>query len=572
VKEGIYKALGRALACRSSVGDGSLAGLLERAAWEIDHECRGEFASLAIVVRRENGEYFIGRPKEAPVLPAETLIGMLVEEGDIKTPCRVRDHALDTVRFLDARFRGSIVTRIAIPKELLGRSEAIIWFGLSSIATPKQVNSARIISDAFSEWLAIYFPVIESLRLYSERTAGLRGKIEQMTGVAHDVKAPLAALKYLISDAATDHPQIYEEACRLRDELTYAEALLARCAPSGLCEEVQKQRPRDIVNLVDIERVIRRVEGRFENQAVEQGCRFKLLLPHGTRSTGEVGELDLERALSNVVGNAVRYSGPGEICIELKRVNREQKSAGFFWMIRVSDRGPGIPQSVIDSLALGKRVAGRRGTSTGVNGWGVGLLSSRSSLLSQGGDLVISSNQDNSGASVDIFIRSARSEPHATSAPSESRVESLDLANSLVPAEYPSLSDGGVGVTYGDVELVLVDDDVEHTESLAKALSRQGVRAKTFSTVEEATQFIASNPKATVLCDTHMPNGEGAEYLLRLLARDNIKPRVGVMSGESSDYSLYRFAALGAREFFSKPIDIDRLLCWIAEPSSVTPA
>jgi len=571
VKEELYKILGRALAHCSGVGDGSLDGMLERAAWEIDHEYRGEFSSLAIIIRRSSGEHFIARPKEAPILPAETLLGMLVEERDQKTPCRVRDHALDTVRFLDARFRGSIVTRMSIPKELLEVSEAVIWFGLSSIATPKQVDSARMISSSFSDWLSIYHPVISSLRLYGERTAGLRGKIDQMTGIAHDVKAPLAALKYLISDAAAEHPQIYEEAKRLRDELEYAEALLAKFAPNASREVMERERACGITNLVDIPAVIRRVTDRFEPQALERGCRFRMLLPYGSSARGRIAQLELERALSNVIGNAVRYSGPGEVKIELMLSPDVEGVTSRKWLVRVSDNGPGIPQSVIDSLALGVSLSGQ-GVRASSDGWGVGLASTKASLINQGGDLVVSTNENTQGAAVDIYIQGDPNEPIAKPSPTAIRKATKDEESSVVKGGYSNLSDGGVSETYGDVKLVLVDDDVDHTESLSRALSRYGVRSVSFSAVDQAHKFIASNLGATVLCDTHMPNGEGAEYLLRLLARDNIKLRVGVMSGESSDYSLYRFAALGAREFFSKPIEIDRLVGWIAEPRSVTQA
>lgn len=571
MKEGIYKALGRALAHCSGVGDGSLEGMLERAAWEIDREYRGEFSSLAIIIRRNTGEHFIARPKEAPILPAETLLGMLVEELDQKTPCRIRDHALDTVRFLDARFRGSIVTRMSMPKELLEGGEAVIWFGLSSIATPKQVDSARMISSLFSDWLSIYHPVISSLRLYGDRTAGLRGKIDQMTGIAHDVKAPLAALKYLISDAAAEHPQIYEEAKRLRDELEYAEALLAKFAPNSSCEVIDRKEVRGVTDLVDIPAVIRRVADRFESQALQRGCSFRILLPYGSSARGRISQLDLERALSNVIGNAVRYSGPGEVKIELMLSPAVEGVTSRKWLVRVSDNGPGIPRSVIDSLALGVSLSGQ-GVRASSDGWGVGLASTKASLMNQGGDLVVSTDENTQGAAVDIYIQGDPNEPITKPSPPAIRIAPKGEESSVVKGEYSNLSDGGVSETYGDVKLVLVDDDVDHTESLSRALSRYGVRSVNFSAVDQAHKFIASNLGATVLCDTHMPNGEGAEYLLRLLARDNMKPRVGVMSGESSDYSLYRFAALGAREFFSKPIEIDRLVGWIAEQRSVTQA
>jgi DNA-binding NtrC family response regulator len=58
-----------------------------------------------------------------------------------------------------------------------------------------------------------------------------------------------------------------------------------------------------------------------------------------------------------------------------------------------------------------------------------------------------------------------------------------------------------------------------------------------------------------------MPDG-GAERLLKALRGSDRSRSVAVMSGDADDESLYRFAALGASEFFSKPIDAERLLAW----------
>jgi DNA-binding NtrC family response regulator len=58
-----------------------------------------------------------------------------------------------------------------------------------------------------------------------------------------------------------------------------------------------------------------------------------------------------------------------------------------------------------------------------------------------------------------------------------------------------------------------------------------------------------------------MPDG-GAERLLQILATSRQAFRCAVMSGETDDDLLYRCAALGAREFFQKPLDIERLVAW----------
>lgn len=543
MSERIAASLGRALAYCSGVGDGSLEGFIDRAAWELHHECAAEFASFAIIIRRSDGSSFVGRPKELPALPVETLLGMLVEEGGAHVSCRVRDHALDTVRFIDARFRTSIVLRVTIPKTLLAEGEAAVWVGLQGSATPKRVELAQTVAATFSKWVGIYAPVLVSLKLLAERLAGLRTRLGEMTALAHDAKAPIGALKYLISDVAVEYPQIYDETVRLHDELLYIEKLLAKFAPheehSGVGED----------GTSDISTVVRRVCDRFLPESLERGNHCVVAFPFGTSARAKIPELDLERVVSNVIGNAVRYAGGGEIRIELHRIElhrvQAHRGASSQWVIRISDAGPGIPQSVIDQVAAG----GVHTITATSRGWGVGLVACRAALVAQGGDLILQSAP--SGALVDIIIPEEpvsmpKAQPRGDSAPA-----SVDRR--LAPTEA--------------LAVVVVDDDDEHTHSLTRVLTRQGVVSRSFATVDAALDVIVHEPMVAVVCDANMPDG-GAEYLLQRLSAVGCKVRCAVMSGEVNDALLYRFAALGAREFFAKPLDVGELITWVrvAEP------
>jgi len=557
VKERISTALGRALAYCSGVGDGSLEGFIDRAAWEVHHECSAEFASFAIIIRRGDGSSFVGRPKELPALPVETLLGMLVEKSGAQVTCRVRDHALDAVRFIDARFRTSIVLRLAVPKTLLADGEAAVWVGLQGSATPKRVELAQTIATTLSMWLGVYAPVLHSVKLFGERLAGLRVKLGEMTALAHDAKAPIGALKYLISDVAVEYPQIYDETVRLQDELLYIERLLAKFSPRA------ESTTNGADSSSDISAVVRRVCDRFLPESLERGNHCVVTFPFGTTARARVPELDLERVVSNVIGNAVRYSGAGEIRIELHR------GAPLQWAIRVVDSGPGIPQSVIDRIVVGD-VQGA--SVSGANGWGVGLVASKSALLAQGGDLVLASSSN--GSSVDIIVpeepvlvQKAYLRGEGTVANSE-RVPQVRVEHS--PTRQPEQSVVAtapvvvVSVARDDAAVVLVDDDEDHTSSLERLLGRKGVSTKSFSTVEAALLAIEKETPTAVVCDANMPDG-GAERLLQLIASAGVKVRFAAMSGEVNDALLYRFAALGAREFFSKPIDVDDLITWIRE-------
>lgn len=560
MSERISTALGRALAYCSGVGDGSLEGFIDRAAWELHHECVAEFASFAIIIRRGDGSSFVGRPKELPALPVETLLGMLVEEGGAQVGCRVRDHALDTVRFIDARFRTSIVLRLTVPKTLLPSGEAAVWVGLQGSATPKRVELAQTVAATLSKWLGVYAPVLVSVKLFGERLTGLRVKLGEMTALAHDAKAPIGALKYLISDVAVEYPQIYEETVRLQDELLYIEKLLAKFSPRGASAS-----PAD-ESSSDISTVVRRVCDRFLPESLERGNHCVVAFPFATSARAKLPELDLERVVSNVIGNAVRYSGAGEIRIELQH-GAPSQSASAQWVIRVSDSGPGIPQSVIDRVVVGDV----QSVSSSGNGWGVGLVACKSALVAQGGDLVLSSSSR--GSSVDIIVpeepvlvQRAYVRGDGAAANSDriipAKVETVVAVPRVGEAVPNNVNEGGGLQGGAGAAVVVVDDDSEHTTSLERLLGRKGIQTKSFTSVEAALSCIMHEPVVSVLCDAHMPDG-GAERLLQLLAAEGKKVRFAAMSGEVNDELLYRFAALGAREFFAKPIDVDLLVQWV---------
>lgn len=529
MNERFLAAFGRALAFCAGARDASLEGLVERAVWELHHETSGEFCSLACIIRRRDGSSFVARPRELAALPAESLLGMLVEESGIRVSCRVRDHALDTIRFIDARFRTSILVRISLPQMLLPEGEGALWFGLQGVATPKKVELAQQIGKSFSEWLATYAPVVGSMQAVQTRTEQLHDRLAEMTSIAHDARAPVGALQYLLVDLVADYPEVHGEAARLRQELAYVDALLGRFSP----KDGHRLHGSDTA---DVCRVVQRVCQRYVPEITSYGGRFVYAFPEGACVSAASPELDFERIVSNIIGNAVRYAGRDEIRIEVG------KSRAGAVSLFVCDRGPGVPRSIVDALQLGASVDGRV---QGANGWGVGLISCKRRLKALGGDLTVESTSG--GSTVAIVLPQAHS----------CEVAELNVKN---------LERESAPVTIGDdaaagCELVLIDDDTDHTESLERVLKRAHITTRSFSSVSAAMEHIQRSPHARVVCDAHMPDG-GAEKLLHMMtALQRIVP-CAVMSGESSDDALYRYAAMGAREFFPKPAPIERLIAW----------
>lgn len=518
---GVHHALSRALAfcCGESCFD--VEKLFHRITWELHHIALQDFAAVAFVIRKSDGSIFVGRSRDHQALPAETLLGLLVEQDGTKLSCRVKDHALDTVRFIDQRFRTSILVRVGLPQAVLPSKDAVLWFGLPGGASPEAVAEAEVMGRELSQWFEWYGGVIAAgIRNSSEKSAS-QTRASEMMAVLHDARAPLAVVRYLLTNegAASSDLRLIEK------ELEYLERLLEACAPMKSVAHEES---------CDVRDVVRRVCVRYQR---EGGGHAVVRFEDGYDAIhARMSDLDLERVVTNILGNAVRYADRVVVSIQSDESLVE---------VSVRDNGRGFSQPTLDVVSRGVDSVGPCDSS----GWGVGLTSCRAKLEKRGGALLISS-QEGVGALVRIQLKTA--------------------SGAVPAARGHQVAEAGQSEKhYQDSSFAfLVDDDSDQAESLARVLSQYGVGARVFSSLESMLKELEVSRPNFVLCDAHMPGG-GAERLLTLFrGRDGV-PVVGVMSGDASDDQQYRLAALGARAFFTKPVVIEDLLAWADSLSGV---
>lgn len=510
----VHHALSRALAFCCGEGAFEIEKLFHRMTWELHHATLQDFAALALVVRKGDGSLFVGRSRDHQALPAETLLGLLVEHDGAKLSCRVKDHALDTVRFIDARFRTSVLVRVELPHEIVATRDAALWFGLVGGASPEAVAEAESMGRELSEWFAWYGDVIvSSMRVVTEK-ATMQSRIADMTSVLHDARAPLAVVRYLLKS----HGFVRQDETIIENELLYLERLLAAGAPLQKAVEEQS---------CDVREVVRRVVTRFKREGAA--------LVHMDYDEGyddifaQIPDLALERIATNILGNAARYGD---------RVVVSIRSDGQMVEVSIRDNGSGFSKPALEAFLRGDAVVDVSETS----GWGIGLSTSRLALEKVGGRLLISSH-DGAGTLVRVQLKPASG---------ISRGSFTGQVGEAVCDES----------RYSERSLAfIVDDDGEQAESLARVLRQYGVRSQVFASLEPMLRELEVVKPRFVLCDGHMPGG-GAERLLALFRGREEYPIVGVMSGEASEDQQYRLAALGARAFFMKPIVIEDVLVW----------
>src|SRR5271163_135676 len=237
-----------------------------------------------------------------------------------------------------------------------------------------------------------------------------------------------------------------------------------------------------------VEGVVELLAPRAQSKGVEIAASFSAAAPRFVRADG----LRLRQVLTNLAGNAVKFTDQGGVCVAVERGPRGEA------LFSVTDTGPGVPAdrrgAIFDSFEQGDGSHARR-----FEGAGLGLTISRELVRLMGGELTLADNPG--GGSIFAFAVSAPEcaalEPAGAV---EIRAQVLNGARALIiahsPFEAPAigarLTEAGVSVERADgvssglkalsrapaPDLVIVDCALgpEATNRLAQAARAAGVK------------------------------------------------------------------------------------------------
>lgn len=247
---------------------------------------------------------------------------------------------------------------------------------------------------------------VENGRLYRELQLALRVRDDFLASTAHDLRTPLAAVKGYaqllrrqlarpVRSAATAAGDVQSKGAgspALMAGLTQIETAADRMArlleslqdaarlQAGEAVEVYK-RPTDLVTLA------RRMVSESGWHDARHPVRVEADMPV------LIGEWDsdrLERALDNLINNALKYSpGGGDVVVSITREGSEA-------VLRVRDHGIGIPAAdlphIFERFHRGANVVGR------VAGSGIGLADVHHVVTEHGGTVSVESEESEVGS------------------------------------------------------------------------------------------------------------------------------------------------------------------------------
>ena len=212
--------------------------------------------------------------------------------------------------------------------------------------------------------------LIAAYNIMEARIAALLDEKDVMLGaIGHDLKTPLAALRVRI-ESVPDDAQRAKMAASIEDITATLDDILAlaRVGRSGGLE----------IETVDLGMLAIGVAEEFED------LEEPVTIGNPPRVVARVQVTWIKRALRNLVSNALRYGEIAEMSVE---------TDGSSAVLRVEDRGPGIPEDrIAEMLEPFTRGEASRNRSTG--GAGLGLTLARAIAEQHGGELLLTNRAE----------------------------------------------------------------------------------------------------------------------------------------------------------------------------------
>jgi signal transduction histidine kinase len=221
------------------------------------------------------------------------------------------------------------VAGIFVTRRTVGRIEAVN-------AATREIMQSRLanripLRGTSDEWDQL----AENLNAMLDRIEELMREVGQVAdNVAHDLRTPLTRLRGRLEQASHEEFDLERYHALLTDTTTELDAVLGMFSSLLRISRIEALDPSGAFRIIDLDQVAGEVAELFDAAAEERGGHIKF------ESAGRVpvrGDRDLLfDAISNLVDNAIRHGGAGDVQVTVR--NDDQCPT-----LSVADRGPGIP-------------------------------------------------------------------------------------------------------------------------------------------------------------------------------------------------------------------------------------
>jgi PAS domain S-box-containing protein len=269
-------------------------------------------------------------------------------------------------------------------------------------------------------------------------------------------------------------------------------------------------------------------------------------------------ELRLQQVLSNVLGNAIKFTEHGHVSLHITR--QASTASQVELRFRISDSGIGMSPEVRDNLFQAFNQADNSITRR-FGGTGLGLVISRELLHLMGSDFVVDS-LPGQGSTFSFTLTLGMDSRQTTSGANAGRPAATALHTNR--SQPPCDLSGS--------RILVAEDNAINQQVVREFLQLSGITVTLASNGEEALGQLATGDFDLVLMDVHMPVMDGLEATRKIRQQPHLAqlPILALTAGVTQGEQENALAA-GMNDFVSKPVDPEALvaaLCHWLKPAS----
>ncbi|MEO0381483.1 MAG: ATP-binding protein, partial [Pseudomonadota bacterium] len=361
-----------------------------------------------------------------------------------------------------------------------------------------------------------------------------------LTVMSHEMRTPLngvlGVLDLLKSTKLTPHQQRYAQIAT-----SSSEVLLEHVNEALDITRIETGKLHLALQDFDLAEVMRGLMDMFEPLAQEKDLSCTLTIEEAMRRRfyGDAGRL--RQILTNLIGNAIKFTETGGVHIAVHGINGPETSSLRF---EVSDTGIGVPadqqEQVFEDFFAIASSEGRQD-----RGDGLGLSISRRIARAMDGDVTMRTAQD-AGSTFVLTLPLLRSEGHAVARAGD--------------ADAPAQA----------CNILIVEDNIINRGVLGDMLLAMGHHVSEAVNGADCLEKAQDQRFDIIFMDIGMPVMNGIDATQRLRAADGPNAKTHVIGLTAHGREDYRDTALtaGMNRFHTKPIRLDALHSIIAELTS----
>ncbi len=389
--------------------------------------------------------------------------------------------------------------------------------------------------------------------------AANQAKSEFLSCMSHEIRTPLgiilgyAELLRNDLDGALDVKEIAELICKngihlmelINDilDLSKIEAGAVALLPSP----------------IDVQPFLAKIADSFANQASKKALTFSVELTGQIPSKIRSDELRLTQVLTNLIGNAIKFTDHGYVRVNVSYAHRETSNG--ILVFNVSDSGCGIAQEyhgvIFQPFTQADKFIVRK-----YGGTGLGLGLARKIARELGGNVTLKFSAPQQGSMFEFTLNPGElkdsgwiSADDMPSAAAQPRHGADATARSAVSAAEQPLQ---------GAKILLVDDFEDNRNLIRLILQRLGAAVDTSVDGGDGVKKALQGAFDLVLMDIQMPVMNGYEATTILRDKGYTQPIIA-LTAHAMDGERERCVAAGCNGYLSKPINKRLLIATLTQ-------